>query len=350
MATSSHSARRWRYGAAALLLLAAVAALAWRRAGPLTVQVVAPQRGQAVDAIYATGTVEPTVMMPLAPRAGGRLAARMVDEGDKVHKGQLLARLDDADLSGTVDEQQARVAYARSQHERASALAARGFVTAGESDRTRAELMAAEAALRRVRAQRDYMALVAPADGTIIRRDGEVGQYISPGQAVFVLACCAPLRVTAEIDEEDINRVHRGQAVLLKADALPGQVFEGTVSEVTPKGDPVARSYRVRIALAAPGALQTGMTVDANLVVEQHDNALLLPAAAVRDNKVWVVEGQRLRQRSIVAGIRGPQRVEVRQGLREGEQVVAQPGSTLSEGRLARIQPAQPPLPPRQQH
>ena len=346
MATSSLAARRWRYGFGAALLLAAVAALAWRQAGPLAVRVVTPQRGQAVDAIYATGTVEPTVMLPLAPRVGGRLAARAVDEGDKVRKGQLLARLDDADLSGTVDEQQARVAYARSQHERTATLAARGFVTAGEADRTQAELKAAEAALRRVRAQRDYMALVAPADGIIIRRDGEVGQYISPGQAVFVLACCAPLRVTAEIDEEDINRVHRGQPVLLKADALPGQVFDGTVSEVTPKGDPVARSYRVRIALPASGALQTGMTVDANLVVERRDNALLLPAGAVRDNLVWLVQGQRLRQRRIVTGIRGPQRVEVRQGLDGSEQVVAQPDAALSEGRWARPQPAPQPSPP----
>jgi len=345
MATSSHAARRWRYGVGALLLLAAAAALFWRQAGPLPVRVVTPQRGQAVDAIYATGTVEPTVMLPLAPRVGGRLAARAVDEGDKVRKGQLLARLDDADLSGTVDEQQARVAYARSQHARIATLAARGFVTAGEADRAQAELKAAEAALRRARAQRGYMALVAPADGIIIRRDGEVGQYISPGQAVFVLACCAPLRVTAEIDEEDINRVQRGQPVLLKADALPGQVFDGTVSEVTPKGDPVARSYRVRIALPAPGALQTGMTVDANLVVERRDNALLLPASAVRDNLVWLVQGQRLRQRRIVTGIRGAQRVEVRQGLDGSEQVVAQPDAALSEGRWARPQAAQPQQP-----
>ena len=185
------------------------------------------------------------------------------------------------------------------------------------------------------------MALLAPADGTIIRRDGEVGQYISPGQAVFVLACCAPLRVTAEIDEEDINRVRIGQAVLLKADALPGQVFDGTVSEVTPKGDPVARSYRVRITLPKPGALQTGMTVDANLVVARHEQALLLPTAAVHGDSVWLVQGQRLKQQRIVAGIRSPQRVEVLQGLQGGEQVVAQPDPALAEGRWVRPQTRQ---------
>lgn len=329
-------AKRWRSAVAALAVLAALAAFAWRQAGPLSVKVVSPARGTAVDAIYATGTVEPTVMLPLAPRVGGRLAERRVDEGAKVRKGQLLARLDDADLAGSVDEQQARLAYARQQHERVSTLAARGFVTAGEADRTQAELLAAQAALRRLRAQRDFTALLAPADGTIIRRDGEVGQYISPGQALFVLACCAPLRVTADIDEEDINRVRIGQPVLLKADALPGQVFDGTVSEVTPKGDPVARTYRVRIALAAPGALQTGMTVDANLVVARHEHALLLPSGAVQGDTVWLVDGQRLKQRRIVAGIRSPQRVEVLQGLKDGEQVLAQPDAALAEGRWVR--------------
>lgn len=328
---------RWRL-AAAVALLAAVSAFAWRQWGPLPVSVARLERGPAVDAIYATGTVEPTVMLPLAPRVGGRLAERTVDEGATVRKGQVLARLDDADLAGSVDEQRARLDYSRSQHARAAALAASGFLSSGEAERTKAEMLAAEAALRRVRAQRDYMALLAPADGTIIRRDGEVGQYISPGQAVFVLACCAPLRVTAEIDEEDISRVRVGQPVVLKADALPGKVFDGSVAEITPKGDPVARSYRVRIALAAPGALQTGMTVDANLVVGRRENAILLPASAVQGNAVWIVEGERLRRRAIVPGIRSPQRIEVLQGLDGSERVVAQPGADLAQGRRVRVQ------------
>lgn len=334
---------RWRL-AAAVVLLAGLSALAWRQWGPIPVTLAAIERGPAVDAIYATGTVEPTVMLPLAPRVGGRLAERRVDEGATVRKGQLLARLDDADLAGSVDEQRARVDYSRNQHARAATLAERGFLASGEADRTKAELLAAEAALRRVRAQRDYTTILAPADGTIIRRDGEVGQYISPGQAIFVLACCAPLRVTAEIDEEDISRVRVGQAVVLKADALPGQVFDGRVAEITPKGDPIARSYRVRIALPAPGALQTGMTVDANLVVARRENAMLVPADSVQGNALWVVAGERLQRRSITPGIRSPQRVEVLKGLDGSERVVARPSTDLAEGRRVRVHsPAQVP-------
>lgn len=318
------------------LLAAGAAGLWWWRMGPLTVAVTRPERGDAVDAIYATGSVEPTVMLPIAPRVGGRLAQRLVDEGAQVRKGQVLARLDDADLTSTVEEQNARVDYARSQHARISALAARGFISAGEGERARTDLAAAEASLRRAQAQRDYMALTSPADGVIIRRDGEVGQYVAPGQQVFVLACCAPLRVSADIDEEDINRVHVGQAVLLKADAIAGQVFDGVVSEVTPKGDPVARSYRVRIGLPAPGALQIGMTVDGNLIVARHEKALLLPATAVHDETVWLIEHGQLQQRKVSTGIRTSRQVEIIKGLEGSEQVVLHPDASLQPGRAAR--------------
>ncbi len=328
--------RRWLYALLGASLLGAAALSLWYLAGPLEVTVTPVLRGPAIDAIYATGTVEPTVMLPLAPRTGGRLAARLADEGDRVRKGQLLARFDDADLAGSVQEQAARVDYARSHDARLQALAERGFIASSEAQRARSELLAAEAALRRVRALREQNALLAPADGTIIRRDGEVGQYLAPGQALFFLACCAPLRVTAEIDEEDISRVRVGQAVVLRADALPGQVFDGTVSEVTPKGDPVARSYRVRIALAAPGALQTGMTVDANLVVARRDHAMLLPVQAIRDNAVWVVAGDRLQRRTVVPGARGPQQQEVLRGLEGNERVVVPDGAPLKAGRWVR--------------
>lgn len=335
MTIASPPSRWLRIGAAAAILSAA-AALLWRYAGPATVLVAPAERGTVVDAIYAAGSVEPTVMLPIAPRVGGRLAERHVDEGAAVRKGQVLARLDDADLTGAVDEQRARTEYARGQHTRIAALAARGFVSAGEGERARTELAAAEAALRRLLAQRGYMALTAPADGTIIRRDGEAGQYVGAGQAVFVLACCAPLRVTVDIDEEDINRVRIGQPVLLKAGAVPGRLFEGTVSEVTPKGDPVARSYRVRVKLADPQSLQTGMTVDANLIVAKRDRVLLLPAGAIQDNAVWVVADNRLRRRAVETGIRNGRRSEIVRGLDGNEQVVLQPDGTLRDGQLVR--------------
>ncbi len=323
-----------------VVLVAAAGGAWWWLDGPIAVSVVTPTRGPAVDAIYATGTVEPAVMLPIAPRVAGRLLELKADEGNNVRKGQMLARLDDADLASTVDELEARAKFAQSQYERAQSLVRQGFMAKAETDRTRADLDAAEAAVKRARAQRDYMSLVAPADGLIIRRDGEIGQYIPAGQAVFILSCCAPLRVTAEVDEEDIARVRVGQKVVLRADALPGRLLDGTVSEITPKGDPVARSYRVRIKLANPDELKVGMTVDANLIVAERDNALLVPATALQSDAVWVVNDGRLHRQPVRAGVTGSGRVEILDGLAPDARVVDSPGPDLREGRRAHVRAA----------
>ena len=322
-----------------VIAVGAVVGLLWWREGPVAASVVAPTRGPAIEAIYATGTVEPTVMLPIAPRVAGRVVELNVDEGSQVRKGQVLARLDDADLASTVEELQARAGYAQSQHERIANLVRQGFMSKAELDRTRADLDAALAAVKRARSQRDYMALTAPADGLIIRRDGERGQFIPAGQAVFFLSCCAPLRVTAEVDEEDIARVHAGQKVVLHADALPGEVLDGNVAEVTPKGDPIARSYRVRIALADPSRVRVGMTVDANLIVAERADALLVPATAVQGNAVWTVTKGRAHRQPVRIGVTGAGRTEILEGLSPDARIVDAPAPDLREGRAVRIRP-----------
>jgi RND family efflux transporter MFP subunit len=309
---------------------ATIAVLAWQL-GPTRVQVMQPTHASAVEAIYATGSVEPTVMLPIAPRIAGTLAVLEADEGSKVRKGQTLARLEDTDLRSTVDELTARARYAKEQFDRTEDLVRRGFVSPTELDRTRSELDAANASLKRAQTQRDFTALRAPADGVIIRRDGEVGQYLAAGQTLFFLSCCAPLRVSVEVDEEDIVRVHIGQMVILRTDALPGQTLDGDVLQITPKGDPVARSYRVRIRLADPTPLQVGMTVDANLIVAERTNATLVPTAAVLDNHIWVVRDGRLHRQGVRTGVIGPERTEILEGVDPTEHVVVAPSEGLVE-------------------
>jgi RND family efflux transporter MFP subunit len=326
---------RWKWLAGAGALVALAGAGYWF-AAPSPVQVAQPTRATAVEAIYATGSVEPSVMLPIAPRVSGTLSALEADEGSLVRKGQVLARLEDTDLKSTVDELTARARYAREQYERTEDLVRRGFESSGELDRVRSDVDAADAALKRARTQRDFTALTAPADGVIIRRDGEVGQYFPAGQALFTLSCCAPLRVSVEVDEEDILRVHVGQKALLRTDALAGRVLDGEVSQVTPKGDPVARSYRVRIRLADPAALKVGMTVDANLIVAEHANAILVPTAAVQGAAVWLVRDGRLHRQAVRTGVIGAERTEILEGLDTDARVVVSPTENLAENHRAR--------------
>ena len=126
----------------------------------------------------------------------------------------------------------------------------------------------------------------------------------------------------------------------MRSDAIPGRVFDGTVAQITPKGDPVARSYRVRIqfrdaAELSKLGLRTGMTMDANIVVAQRDNALLIPSRALHGDSVWLVVDGALRKRAIKHGAGTGEQTEVLSGLSESDSVVLSAVERLREGQRA---------------
>ncbi len=330
-----HSVNIVLLGLVTLTLLAA-----WHWFAPPEVQIVQPTRGAAVEAVYATGLVEPSLEIRIAPRAAGRIIELGADEGDTVKKGQLLARLEDADLRASVAELEARVAYAKAQYDRNFELRRSALIAQDALDRSRTDLEAARATLKRARDRLAFMRLVAPADGRIIRRDGEVGEFIPVNQIVFYLSGPGPLRITSDVDEEDVPRVTPGQSVLIRADAFPDRLFEGQVEQVTPRGDPVERSYRVRITLTGDPPLQIGMTAETNIILAERPQALLIPASALVDGYVWVVQDQRAQRREVSTGVVTPDRVEIRDGLAKSEWLIVRPPESLEPGRRVRPRPS----------
>jgi len=301
------------------------------------VETVQMRKGMAVEAVYATGTVEATVMLPISARMTARLMQLNTDEGHDVKKGDVLAQLEDADLQKTLDEFKAREVFLKKDYDRKAALAKSGYETRASLDQARAELDAIRASIARVTAEADYTKLVAPADGRVIQRDGEIGQMIPANQPVFWLSCCAPLRISAEVDEEDISRVVPGQKVLIRADAFDGQTFEGDVLAITPKGDPVARSYRVRISLPETTPMHIGMTAENNIIIREKPDALLVPTAALRGDAVYVLTGDKVRRTEIKTGIKGIEEAEVTDGLTGNETLVLNPPADLADGTRVRI-------------
>jgi RND family efflux transporter MFP subunit len=337
--------RRLPWIIAALVVVAAGLWFGRQRLAPPAVALVTPTRGVAIDAVYATGTVEPSVEVRITPRTPGRIVELRVDEGDTVRRGQLLARLDDADLRASVTELEARARYARGQYERTRELRNQALVAADALDRARTDLDAAEAALRRARETSAQMRLTAPSSGTIIRRDAEVGEYAAVNTPLFYLAGPEPLRISADVDEEDVPRVRIGQRVLIRSDAFPDRSFEGQVSEITPRGDTVARSYRVRIAFAGDAPLPIGMSTETNIIIEQRDAALLLPISALAGDATWVYADGRVTKRALRLGVRSPDRVEVLGGLSDGDRVVDAPAASLRDGQRVRLAAGQPATP-----
>jgi len=312
------------------LLVSGGAAFHWL--GPDGVDVIRPHRGMAVLAVYATGTVESTVMLPIAPRVAARLKELYVDEGDSVSKDQLLARMEDEVLLQSIRELQANEAFLEHEFKRKESLLKQRVISKAELDRARSEWAVAQAAVAKAVAESDFMKLLAPADGRIIRRDGEVGELIPANQAVFWLSCCTTLRISAEVDEEDIALVQPGQKVLIRADAFPEQIFEGSVQSITPKGDPVSRSYRVRIGFGNETPLMIGMTAETNIIIRETPEALLLPSGAVTQGNVWLVEEDKLVKRKVIIGARGLKETEILSGIEEDDVIVLKPGAELKEG------------------
>lgn len=321
----------------ALVLLALAAATAWFFWGPIAVTAAHPSPGPAVEAVYGSGIVEPEVMVAIGPKVSGRLLELAVDEGDRVRKGAVLARLDSRDLAAGVAEWESRVRFAEAEFRRIEELYRRRLAAEADRDRARNELATATAARDRAREQLGDMTLRAPDDGLILRRDGEIGQLHRPGDVLFWFSCCGGLRVSAEIDEEEIPAVAIGQRVLIAADAFPGQVFEGQVREITPKGDPVARSFRVRIALPADTPLRIGMTADCNIVVAERDAVLRVPAAAVAGDRLWLVRDGRLTEQSVTPGAGRDGWLEIRAGVSADDLVVTVPRAGLRPGRRALV-------------
>lgn len=328
-------------GSMAIIMATGAAAAAYLLMPP-TVEIITPQRGKAVEAIYATGTVEPTVMIPLAPKTTSRLTEIFADEGAHVQKGDVLAKFEDDDLGAVIDQITAQVDLAKKELERKQKLYQKKYIAADAHDNAVSNLAVAEAALREAIAKRTYMTITAPEEATIIRRDGEVGEILTANDPVFYLSCCAPNRISAEVDEEDIVRVRTGQKVLIQSDAYPDKTFEGKVTAITPKGDPKSRSFRVRISVPEDFPFLVGMTAETNIVINESDNALLVPVTSLgKKNMVQIVRANEVHLQHVKVGAEGKDKVEILEGLTEADNIISMYKDTLEDGHKVRVKEAE---------
>lgn len=323
-----------------VVLALAVAGLVWWHALPPAVAIALATHGPAVEAVYATGSVEPVQWAKVGPALRGRVAEVLVEEGQAVAPGQVMARLDDREARARVEEANVRADLAADELARVRRLVASGAVSRAEFDRRESEARAARAVAEAVARRLEDYVVRAPAAGVVLRRDLEVGEVVDTTAALFWVGDPSPLRVTAEVDEEDIARVAVGQRALLRADAFPGRVLEARVAQITPMGDTTRKSYRVRLALPDDTPLLIGMTVEANIVLREDPEAVLVPPGAVAEGgRVFVVEKELIRLRQIERGVQGPRSTEIRRGLAAGEAVVLAPPPGLRDGQPIRLTP-----------
>jgi RND family efflux transporter MFP subunit len=362
--------------AVALVVVAAIAVFARGGSGPLAQTVVAApvatggaQVAAGAVSVTANGYVVARTRASVSAKVAGRLQTLSVDEGSTVQKGDIIARLENADYQAAVAEAEASVSSAEAQVIEARAerdqmrreaermrnlkatnpgLIAEQDVDAAESRaaqteaRTRsaeARVEAASASLRFARANLDNTYIRAPFSGTVLRKEAEVGEVVAPSVgggltrgAVVTLADLRTLEVEVDVNEAYIARIRHEQEARITLDAYPDTSFRGSVRQVVPTADRQRATVQVKVAILDrdPRILpEMGSRVDFLEVAREAAAGaprFRLPASAVREHEgrsvVWLVRDGRLESRDVSAGpVSGGFR-EIRSGLSGGELVL----------------------------
>ena len=323
------------YVIAILIIVAVIVVFALRS---LTAVQTSPiVRGPAVEAVYATGIVEPVLWAKVGPKSTGRIAEVMSHEGDTVKRGTVLARLDDREARANTKQLAAREEFLRDEEKRYQELFAKQLISRQVYEKAVSDHEQALESLNAARQALSDLTLVSPLSGKVLRQDGQAGEVVTNTSVLFWVGESDRLWVVADVDEEDIPRIRLKQRVLIKADAFAGRTLEGTVVEITPKGDPVNKTYRVRIGLTAGTPLKIGMTTEVNIIVSEAQDTLLAPASAVVDGHVWRVQNGRAIRRDIKTGVVGDQKIQVLSGVEAGDKVILYPPATLKDGQRVRV-------------
>jgi RND family efflux transporter MFP subunit len=367
---------RLTFVTAAIALVAAAATLALHRTGhaadappsaqspaqsssqtakpALTVNVATPQKTRLTLAVPANGSLHAWQEASVGAEASGwRLAAVHVNVGDRVKRGQVLARFaaelpqaDLAQIQAVVAEAEATLAEAAANAQRARELQASGALSAQQinqyltAERTAQARLEAQRAAVRVQQLRLAQADVrAPDDGVISARSATVGAVVGAGQELFRLIRQGRLEWRAEVPAEQLARVRPGQAARVTPSG--GPVLEGRVRMVGPTVDPATRQGLVYVDLPQPGAAKAGMFARGELALGEAEG-LTLPQSAVllRDgfHVVMLVGADgRLSQRKVEVGRRTGERIEITGGLPSDARVVASGGAFLGDGDTVRV-------------
>lgn len=399
MATQRKRKKRWWLWAIPVVIVALIAVVAVARGSGSKIEpakLVKATKGDIAKSVVATGKIQPITKVELKSKASGIVEKLYVDINQHVHKGQVLAQLDQQEILAQVAAQKAQLAAAeanvvtykanidqdkvnaaapdlpmyKSTYDRNRAMQNDGIVSqqtlddaqrnyvAAENKRDGAvaqisvdqaklkqavaQVQQAQASLDQLNEQLSYTTLVSPMDGVVLSRDVEIGDAVS---SILVLGSTATLVMTlgdttqvyvqGKVDEADIGSVYLGQPARIRVESFPNKSFNGKVTKIAPLGvekDNVT-TFEVRVSIDNPtGELKANMTANAEVLITEHKNALMVPEQAlIYDNQknafVFVPdpkqkEGQR--KIPVKAGISNGSKTEILDGLKEGDTVVLQ--------------------------
>jgi HlyD family secretion protein len=391
--------RIWWIGTTAVVLVLIGAAVTRATSSSTKIdptKIASVEQGDLAKSVVATGKVQPITKVEVKSKASGIVKKLLVDAGDRVKQGQVLAELDKEELQAQVRGDEAQLSAAEANlraaqadverskvdaegvdvptlqraYERAQTMASQGVVSASALDdaqrnyelavnkrdlakaqltvnqskvkQAEAQVTQYKASLSRSEEQLNYATIVSPIDGEVLSRDVEVGDAVS---SILVLGSSATLVMTlgdmrqvyvdGKVDESDIGKVYLGQPARIKVESFKDKTFNGKVTKIAPMGvekDNVT-TFQVRVSIDnSTGELKALMTANAEVILEEHHNVLIIPESALiydKDKKASVEvpdakakDGKR--KVTVSVGISNGAKTELLSGLKKDDKVVLQ--------------------------
>jgi len=300
---------------------------------PVTVEVARVEISKLVDDVQAVGSLRSRQGVVLRPEVSGRVTRLNFRDGERVRRGQLLVQLDDQLPQAQVKQSEAELSIARANHKRNQELLAQNFISQRTVDESAANLDVALAKLALAQATAARLKIVAPFDGIAGIRAVNVGDYLKDGTDMVNVEDIDVVYVDYRLPERFQTQVSKGQKAVVEIDALPGRKFDALIQAVDPLIDANGRSIAVRATIDnRQQVLRPGMFARVTTVFGERERAKVIPEEAIvpqggRQFVIKVVDGaekdsQASKRVEVKVGIRRPGRVEILDGLNEGDTVV----------------------------
>ena len=306
-------------------------------ATPVPVEVAYPIRADIFATYHATTTILSDADAPVLARVPGELVQLFVEEGDRVVRGQVLARLDGARLRLEMLEASAKLEQARKDLLRYTDLAERGLVSASMFDGLTYDVDALLANYEIRKLNYDYSTIRAPIAGIISSRDVKLGQNVEANAKLFHITDTSELIAYLQIPQSELAKFSAGHTAILQVASMPGVDFAAIIVRISPTINISNGTFRATAFVDNRAHdLAPGMFARFSIAYEKHHDALIVPAEAIveEDNQtsIYVVTDGEAIRRIVATGIESDNRVEILDGLADDEQIIIVGHTGLRDG------------------
>ena len=306
-------------------------------AAPLPVEVSLPETADIYATYETTTTMSADSEAPVLARVSGEVVEILFEEGDRVEKGQILARLDGERLRLLMLQAKANLDKTAKEYERFTSLHDRGLVSAASFDGLKFDLEAQQASYKLKQLNYSYTRIRAPISGVVSARDVRIGQNISVNDTTFRITDTTRLVAYLRIPQTELSKFSPGHAAEIRVDSVPETKFDATIARISPTIDTRNGTFRATAYVDnTDGNLAPGMFGRFSIAYERHPDALVIPVRALMEEDseyvVYVVEEGAATRRVIEVGIKSGDRVEVLDGLSLSDAIVVTGQGGLRDG------------------